>query len=666
MIIENKKSVVAVLAEYGMYVFFVLFPFFIFNNFLYQGSSSRFLLLTLLTSVLGIFLGGYLFTQKNKLTVFLSPILGVAALYLVYLFVSALLGVDFNASFWSRIERTSGLFYLSHLALFVLFLVHIFSEEKSRWRLIRIVIFTSALYSLCSLLGPQGLRVAFLSNPYDGFLFGNSSFAAMYLLGAFLLSIYSLWGRGKNAIRWYEYVLPVAIVANPFFFNMKTSYASVSSIFGIAKASSIAFFLSLGVLLMIFLISKIKSVQWKKVTGYAFAGFAILTLVWMMSSLISPTGIVRKFYENQSTLARPLVWEIAKGAIQERPLTGWGVENFSPAFQENFDNRLLTEPYGNEPWFDRAHNIIIDQTVDTGYVGVILYFIVYLVLFVSLIYVLYQAKDKEDKVLAAVLLTYFFAHIIELQTAFDTTISLVMVSVMLALSCVVFQKTYMEKGKKHAVSLVGVWKYGVGVLILGYSLWSLLFGVVPFWKMQNINGEVRTVGVSEKRIPLYDRLFDTRIDPAGILWRTSNDFQRGISQRPEILENPEKAAHLLEELDVITAGYETYLSEHPHHFRAHLNLADLYIYHMLFGVDKLDDANRVLDDALALDLPYPQPYWMKAVAALYRRDFKNARLFVQKAKEISPESVETKRLEHYIEDSIKTFPEIELYFFNQI
>ncbi len=92
----------------------------------------------------------------------------------------------------------------------------------------------------------------------------------------------------------------------------------------------------------------------------------------------------------------------------------------------------------------------------------------------------------------------------------------------------------------------------------------------------------------------------------------------------------------------------------------------MYIYQNLFGINRLDDADKVLDKAIEISDKHPQPYWMKAVISLYRRDFTKARAYVEKAKELNLDVVETQRLEKYIEESIKTFPEVDLYFFNQI
>lgn len=666
MFIENKKSGFITFLEYTAYGFFAIFPFFIFKSFLYQGSSSRFLLLCLATAILAIGFGIYLFYEKNRVSFWKSPILLFFGLYFMYLFVSAILGVDFSDSFWSKSERTSGLFYLTHLALFTVFLVHLVSQKESREKLFKVVIFTSALYSFLSLLGPQGFGVMFKTNPYDGFLFGNSSFAAMYLFGAFLLSLYYLFTKNKRETSWHEYLLPVLIVFNPFLLNTNGGYTGVSSVLGIAKASSIGLFVSLGILFVIFLISKIKNIKLKKGFGVFLFSLSLIVLALGMKSLITDGGLVRKIYEKEATLARPVVWGLSKQSIKEKPLTGWGPDNFIEAYQENFDIRILQADFGNESWFDRAHNVVIDQTVDTGYVGVSLYFALYLVIFLSLLYVLLKTKDREDGALASVLITYFFVHLLELQTAFDTTISAVMFALMVALSVYVLNKTVSESGKDNSFQVGKVGKYVLGIVFIGYFSWSLFFGVIPFWGVQNVNWEIRTIGSAEKRIPLYEKLFDTKIDRAGILWRTSTDFQRGIGDKPEIIEDPEKAKFLLEEAKVLTAAYENYVLDNPNHFRSHLNLADMYIYQMLFGVNKLDEADATLDKAIVISGKHPQPYWMKAVISLYRRDFAKARGYVQKAKDMNADVVETQRLEKYIEESIKTFPEIELYSFIQI
>ncbi|HRH30748.1 MAG TPA: O-antigen ligase family protein [Candidatus Paceibacterota bacterium] len=667
MFIENLKSSFVKFLEYVTYGFFAIFPFFIFKNFLYQGSSSRFLLLTLIYAVLSICFGFYLFKKKSRVSFLKSPIIYILGIYIVYLFISAILGVDFYASFWSRAERTSGLFYIVHLIPFILFTSYLLAQKESREKLINVILLSSGLFSLLSLLGHQGFKLVFKNNPYDGFLFGNSSFAAMYLLGTFLLSIYFVFRKAK--VKWFQYFIPLIFIFNPYFLNIKMFKGQATGFLdfmGTSKASTIALVLSVFSIMFFTLISKIKNIKFRNISIISAVIVGVLFLVWVSNSLLQEGGIVRKFYEGQSTAARLLVWNISKESIKQNPFTGWGIDNFYTAFQKNFDNRLLEERYGNEPWFDRAHNVILDQTVDTGYLGIVLYLLIYLVLISCLTYSLIKSENKEDRILSIILLTYFFAHLMELQTAFDTTISWTMFMFMVSFSIVLFDKIIKSQKINTEVELSNISKYILGSFFVGFFAWSLFGGIIPFWRVQNINGEIRKVGSSEKRIPLYEKLFKTKIDPLGVVWRSSTDFEKSISQNPAILEDPQKARGLYKELEIFAAEYKEYTEKYPNSIRAYFNLADMYIYSMLFGVDKLDEANQVLDKAIEIKPNYPQSYWMKSVVYLYKGDFKNAKFYVAEAERINPNAVETKRLRAYIEESIKTFPEIDLYFFNQI
>ncbi|MDQ5893110.1 MAG: hypothetical protein QG640_121, partial [Patescibacteria group bacterium] len=62
----------------------------------------------------------------------------------------------------------------------------------------------------------------------------------------------------------------------------------------------------------------------------------------------------------------------------------------------------------------------------------------------------------------------------------------------------------------------------------------------------------------------------------------------------------------------------------------------------------------------------PQPYWMKAVAYIYMKKFDLAREYAQKGLELNPLVKQSQNVVSYVEKSIKSFPEIDLYFFKQI
>ena len=433
-----------------------------------------------------------------------------------------------------------------------------------------------------------------------------------------------------------------------------------------AQATSYVTLLSLFALLGIWLVSKIKEAKTRSIVSYSLFGISLLMAIAASFSLLSPDGYVREAYLNRSSAARPLVWEMSEKAIAQRPYFGWGADNFERVFEKNYDNRLLQGEYGNEAWFDRAHNVFIDQLVDNGSIGLLMYFLVYLVTILALIYTALNAETKKDRTFASILIVYFSLHIAELQTAFDTSISYPMLAFLFVSAGALYHRTRSIKRDNLTVNLNQTAKYVIGAALLTFFSWSLIVGAWPLLQAQLANGAIRTVGSAGERIPLYPALFGSKVDEQAFLWRTATDFQRGISQDPKVLEDPAKVEGLKKEIVTFENGYREYVQHNPTNFRAHLNLADVLIYQSLFQVNKLAEAQTVLDTAITLVSQSPQPYWMKAVAYIYMRKFPLAREYAKKALELNPKITQSEAVAKYVEDSIKTFPEIDLFFFKQI
>ena len=150
------------------------------------------------------------------------------------------------------------------------------------------------------------------------------------------------------------------------------------------------------------------------------------------------------------------------------------------------------------------------------------------------------------------------------------------------------------------------------------------------------------------------------------LWRTFTDFQKGVGDNPSVLQNSVEIENLKKEMVIIENVYKEYINENPEHFRAYLNLADVLMYQSLLGVDKINEAEEILEKAIALVPQAPQSYWMKSVADVYVGDFSGARGNIQKALDLNPNAVQSQEISEYVEKAAKDFPKINLYFFRQI
>jgi O-antigen ligase len=650
--------------EYLFYAFFALFPFVSYGSYLYTGTATRSVNLIVFAALVGIAFGIWLLRKGSNVSLVKSPPFLALLLHFVSLVVSGFVGLSFSTSFWSVATRMTGIWYLLSLGFLMLVLWAVIAERAKHTRLILVILFSTALYSVLDLLGKDGF--GWLGGtPGEAFTFGNTTFAAMYIFGAFLLSLYYLSQAEKK--KWWMYTLPLLLVINPNILSKNVWVGDFSEgIIGAARATSYVILLSAVALLGIWAVSKIKDKKMRSTVSYSLFGLALLGVLFSVFSLLSPTGYLRETYLSRGTAARPLVWEMSERAVGERPYFGYGGDNFERVFEQQYDNRLLQEEYGNEAWFDRAHNVVIDQLVDNGGVGLFFYFLSYIAITLALLYVALRAEDRRDRILASVLITYFTLHLVELQTAFDTSISYPMLAFMFVSGCVLFHRTLSQTREELTVPLAKPARYAAGGLLTLFFVWSLIWGAWPLMRAEWANGAVRTAGAAEKRLPLYPALFGTPVDEQGFLWRTVTDFERGIGENPKVLEDPKKVEDLKKEIAVYEAEYRAYVAENPNNFRAHLNLADVLIYQMLFGVDKLAEAQEVLDRAIALTPNSPQPYWMKSVAYLYMKKFPEARQYAKQALELNPQIKQSQKLIAYIERSIKTFPDIDLFFFQQI
>lgn len=669
----NTTSVQTSLFEriigYVLCAFFLVFPFLNSQLFLYGGTSARSVGLIGFASLLAFIIVGWSLRKTGALVLPRSILLLPFGLYLVFIFLSAFLGINFEMSFWSTAARTSGLWYLLNLGIFMYAIWFALRDKVNENRIIVSVIVSAVLYSLLSLMSPEGLGWMFEGRVADGFTFGNSTFAGMYVFGAFMLSVYfafrSAWSWKK---RWVLWLLPVFIAINPNIINSRVWNGDFSAGFaGEARASAYVLVASLAVLLLCWFVSKIKDVRIRERIVFAGVGVAAVAAVIFSISLLSHDGWLRRAYLSQATLARPLVWEMSEKAIAERPVFGWGIDNFEKVFERYYDNRLLQEKYGNEAWFDRAHNVFIDQTVDNGFVGSVLYILMYLALIGALVFVALRSSSRNDRIFAVIVGVYAVSHFVELQTAFDTTVSYPILALMFVFGISLFDRTRnAQKGISSEFSLFGGAKYVVAAVVVLAVGASAVFGWFPFLSAQMANGYIRNVGSPSERIVVYDQLLSSPVDQAAFLWRTTTDFQRAIGANPQVLNNQNMFIGLQKELSIFEQKYRDYIADHPQDFRARLNLADMLIYQRLFGIDKLKEAQSVLDEAIVLVTQSPQPYWMKAVAYIYMKKFPEARAAAQKGLDLNPEVEESQNIVKYVERSTKTFPDIELYFFRQI
>ncbi len=663
MITEARDSLFWRSVTYGFCAFFATFPFINFSGFLYFGTATRAVTLTGFALVLGSALAVWSVAQeKSRVALPRSPILGAVLVYGLALIVSAMQGVNFSTSFWSLSTRMTGLWYFSMLLIFMLGLWNVLQDRARHHVLVLYITIPAALYSVGYLLGTLHL-FGLPSN--DGFTFANSSFGGMYLFASFMLALYYVLQAEQK--KWWMYALPVLLAISPATLHAGVwSFDFSKGIVGVAEASTAVFWLSVPLLGVFLLIARVKNAQLRKRIDYSLFLFTVIAAGIASYSLFSPTGYLRALYLKNSSAARPVVWQMSEKAIGERPLLGWGTDTFERVFEQHYDNRLLEEAYGHEAWFDRAHNLFVDQTVDNGFVGLAAYVAIYLVTILCLMYVARVAKNNGDRLFAEALIVYFVLHLAEGQTAFDTSISYPLLAFMIVSAGVLYERVRREAGRRTELSLHPAARYTGAFVLLLYCGWSLFYGFIPIVRAEMANGDVRSGGSAAERLPMYSVLLGSPMDEQGFLWRIMTDFERGIQENPKSVENPANVANFEKEMVIYENGFKDILKRDPTNIRAHLSLANVLIYQNLFRVNKLQEAQDVLDQTIALAPQMPQPYWMKAVAYIYMAKFQEARAYAQKGLALNPNIKQSQTIVQYVDQSIRTFPNIILYFFSYI
>ena len=92
-----------------------------------------------------------------------------------------------------------------------------------------------------------------------------------------------------------------------------------------------------------------------------------------------PGGRLAQISLSDSTAqTRFWVWGEAWKGFLERPIFGWGPENFTTVFDKFFNPNFFTPGQSTETWFDRAHSVFFDYLSETGIVGLLAYLSIFL------------------------------------------------------------------------------------------------------------------------------------------------------------------------------------------------------------------------------------------------------------------------------------------------
>lgn len=642
-------------------IFLFILPFTYTRDLFYSAMNAKYFLVLGTVSIFALIFSYKLWRGEIDTASFKSPIFLALGVFLSSLYVSAFTGIFTEASLWSQILRGSGVFYITYISFFAVFLGAILSAHD--WKLARrVVALSGSVFAFLYFFGTQGFAIKgdFLTLSFEtnGMTLGNETFAGAYVLLTIIISIWE-YRNSFGKIKWWLLGGIILQSINPLLINFGIWSGEVnifkdpSAIIGSAQASSITMLAMCVYLFGDWVIDKINKKGLERGIKKIYSGLWLVGVVMGVALLFTSGSIVQRFYSSESNSARLLLWEGSSEAIKEKPFFGWGNENFQTAYQGYFDNRLYTEEYGNEIWFDRAHNFFVDTLVSNGYVGLISY----ILLFMAMVYMFESARRKgriSNKEMT-ILGVFLVAYIVQFQTSFETVSTYVLLAFVLgyAVSLSREDKIVNEKGNVNL-------KKGIALALVCLTIFGSAKLIFKEYQRQSVLLEIfRTKADNfEKRSVLINKLF-TRISSYESLRISSSGFFSGVLVKVgEGSVDKTFVDKSLLELSLYEKYYIEYIEASPLDYRARMQLSYLYMVKTILGEPSTEQARVYIQQGYDLSPSNPLTYIMESLTYLYEGNIKKAKELANSAIALNPDiELSHKTLEH-IEKQEKTFPVI--------
>lgn len=558
--------------------------------------------------------------------------------------ISMFLSENPYRSFWSNYERMEGLVAHAHLFLYFLIAGTVLDAEKLwRWffRVSLGVSMIVAMYSFAQLGGAIDIHQS--TTRIDA-TFGNSTYLAVYALLHIFLALF-LWLKdgSRNSLRWIYFL--VAAVNVVVLYYTQTRGAMLGLLGGTFLAS-----------LLVALLDR-EHPQFKKYAIGGISGVFLLVGGFLLikdSEFVRGNPVLNRFatisLTEQTTQSRFLIWNMSLQGFKERPIFGWGQDNFIYVFSKYYDPKMWRQ----EPWFDRSHNVFFDWLIAGGSLGLL----AYLSLFGVMLWYIWFGKRAtwtipERAVFTGMLGAYFVHNIF----VFDNLTSYIMFFSFLAYvhSEHVERPTEEPVKKKkgngdHALEVQDLW---IAVAVVSVATAALIYYV----NIRNINAnyaliqalrnpiaddgkggrtfalkrvlDQRLFGTSEAREQLGQLAFqalDPRIDEktrSAIFQYASSEFDDEIKNDPNNLRLLSFAGLLNSRYSNVPGAFEKAveyferaLKVSPRRQSVYLDFGSLYA-----AQGQYDRALALWKQAYDLDRSYPDAALYYAIGLVYTGDF---------------------------------------------
>lgn len=372
---------------FGILAATLLLPLIFTSKTIYPWSFGKTILFHLAVDSLLVLWGLYLINNKKASFKFNYLDFFALAFILTQLLV-CLLGINRERSWWGDYSRISGVFTLVHLSGFY-FILRLFLTTRKIWhQFLFVAVLVGVISSAVAWLGyfnPSFLSGVIVYKSQLSGIIGNPIFFAGYLILPSAFALYSAlenYQQKNKNLTW--------------FYSLSFLFLSVSLVFTQVRGAFLGLIAAILAYLTVYLIWGGNKKHKLYLTSFLGGGLLIfLSLFIIFNTGILKNDFSRLFDINAVTSngqTRLLSWGVAWQSILQKPLIGWGQENYIEAFNYNYDPKFLQFTIAETVW-DKPHNYFLEVLFSSGVVGFLSYFSIIACLF----YYIYQLIRKTDQ-----------------------------------------------------------------------------------------------------------------------------------------------------------------------------------------------------------------------------------------------------------------------------
>ncbi len=603
----------------------MLTPLYVNSDWFFPYIFSKTLAFRILVEVLFLVWLAWLYTAREKIKIDWLTI--IFTVFMLTMFISSLFGPYFYFSFWSNIERSEGLLLWLHL--FALFLVlRNFIVGRNQWKILINIFFASAqIVALIGLL--QYFNVDFInhgaaSDERVSSTIGNAAYLAGYLLFAAYFGLYLLFKHRQN-IYLKAYYLAFVLM----------------DLFVMAQTGTRGAFLALIITAFLFLVYNVIQLKNRKfkysllLVGVLIALSIVLVYLNKDSNFVKNSLPLQRLanisFSERTAQTRLMAWNAAWQGFLDRPLLGWGNENYYIVFNRYFDPEIYSHA-GSRVWFDRAHNIFLDHLVNGGIIG----FIAYLFFLFGPIWILFKrgvwsnslwSKFRKKLPIGApvkmnfgnqMLLLSTLAFVIQGLLVFEALVTYLPLLIIWAMIGEKYFKTKWEIGSRN----IFLWTTVVYLLALFPIMYYVNYreakasgAVIEALRLENADYAASKEITSNN----YIKAIETYYQAINYNSSGTNEYRRRLAEYVDGLVvgrniTPYEALKYVEELDK-----ELYkrLEENPYDAANLILLMRHYNYTYILNYNRLYEVAKIGELLKALSPTRPQLYHELGYADLY-------------------------------------------------